>query len=190
MAPILAVAKKVRSKHFLQMDGAQLDWSYAYKGKARILQNETMCANDVKMPPEAWYEMYVKPWHQELARVWLRVLFQRLHVSTTGLPTGTSTQRSATGLILQPVPTTDTQTSNWWHQLVMLPNSRCLLVSMKMFRFCSAGLLLPCGPGQARGAEAPRRLVAHFSARREAIVAAPRLIQGWQRLRTLTWRLS
>ena len=51
------------------MDGAQLDWSYAYKEKAIILQNETVCANAAKMPPEAWYEMYVKPWHPELARV-------------------------------------------------------------------------------------------------------------------------
>ena len=46
---------------------------------------------------------------------------------------------------------------------------------MKMFRFCTAGLLRPAGPGQARGAEVPRRRVAHFGARREARVAAPRL---------------
>ena len=42
------------------MDGAQLDWSCAYKEKAGILQNQTACANAAKMPPEAWYEMYVK----------------------------------------------------------------------------------------------------------------------------------
>ena len=29
---------------------------------AGILQNETVWANAAKMPPEAWYEMYVKPW--------------------------------------------------------------------------------------------------------------------------------
>ena len=46
----------------------------AYKGKARILQNETVWANAAKMPPGAWYEMYVKPWHPELARVGMRVL--------------------------------------------------------------------------------------------------------------------
>ena len=76
------------------MDGAQLDWSYAYKEKAGILQNETAWANAVKMP-EAWYcdetRMYVKPWNQQLARVGLRVLFQHLRVSATGLLTGTST---------------------------------------------------------------------------------------------------
>ena len=34
---------------------------------AGILQNETVWANAAKMPPAAWYEMYVKPWHPELA---------------------------------------------------------------------------------------------------------------------------
>jgi hypothetical protein len=47
----------------------QLDWSCAYKAKAGILQNETVWANAAKMPPEAWCEMYVKPWHPELATV-------------------------------------------------------------------------------------------------------------------------
>ena len=51
---------------------AQLDWNCAacaYKAKAGILQNETVWANAAKMPPAAWYEMYVKPWHPELAKV-------------------------------------------------------------------------------------------------------------------------
>ena len=66
------------------------------------------------------------------------------------------------------------QTANWWHQLAMLTSSRCLLGTMKMLMFCTAGLLLQGGPGQARGAEAPRRQVSHFCARSEARVAVPR----------------
>ena len=56
----------------------------------------------------------------------------------------------------------------------MLTSSRCLLGTMKMFRFCTACLLLPGGQGQARGAEVPRCQVEHFCARHEARVAAPR----------------
>ena len=55
---------------------------------AGILQNETVWANAAKMPPEAWYEMYVKPWHPELAKVGnlgMRVL---TGVDGTGLLTG------------------------------------------------------------------------------------------------------
>ena len=64
------------------MDGAQLDWSYAYKEKAIILQNETVCANAAKMPPEAWYEMYVKPWHLALARAGMCALSQVISASS------------------------------------------------------------------------------------------------------------
>ena len=66
---------------------------------AGILQNETVWANAAKMPPEAWYEMYVKPWHPELAMVGMRVLSQVISASScaeTGLLTGTSIRRSAT----------------------------------------------------------------------------------------------
>ena len=60
--------------------------------------------------------------------------FQRLRVSVTGLLTGASRQRSATGLILQRQRSLSmfTQTANWWHQLAMLTSSRCLLWTMKM----------------------------------------------------------
>ena len=60
----------------------QLDWSCASKAKAGVLQNETVWANAAKMPPEAWYEMYVKPWHPELAMVGMRVLSQVIFVSS------------------------------------------------------------------------------------------------------------
>ena len=48
----------------------------------------------------------MRPWHPELAKVGMRVLsksFQRLRVSAPGLLTGTSTQGSVIGLILQPL---------------------------------------------------------------------------------------
>ena len=37
--------------------------------RVKVLQNKTVWANAAKMPPEAWYGMYVKPWHPELAMV-------------------------------------------------------------------------------------------------------------------------
>ena len=52
-----------------------------YKAKAGIVQNDTLCANAAKMPPEAWYEMYVKPWHPELAMAGIRVLSQAISAS-------------------------------------------------------------------------------------------------------------
>ena len=64
----------------------------------------------------------------------------------------------------------------------MLTSSRCLLGTMKMLRFCTAGLLHPGGPNQVQGAKAPRRLDAHFCARLEGQVAAPLLctpLQPW-----------
>ena len=64
------------------MDGAQLDWSYAYKEKERVLQNETVWANVAKMPCEAKYEMCMKPWHQELERVGMHVLSQVISLSS------------------------------------------------------------------------------------------------------------
>ena len=53
---------------------SQLNWSCACKAKARILQKKTVLAKAAKRPFEAWYEMYVKPWHPELAMVDMRVL--------------------------------------------------------------------------------------------------------------------
>ena len=47
----------------------------------KLLQNETVWANAAKMPPEAWYEMCVKPWHPELAMVGMRVLSQVISAS-------------------------------------------------------------------------------------------------------------
>ena len=97
-------------------------------------------------------------------------------MSVTGLLTGTSTQTSATGLILQPLRCLSTfqvtQTAHWWHQLAMLTSSRCLHATLKMGRFPTAGT------GQARGAEslisargasrgsAPRRASANPAGRR------------------------
>ena len=34
------------------------------------------------MPPESWYEMYVKPWNPELAEVGMRVLAQVISASS------------------------------------------------------------------------------------------------------------
>ena len=58
-----------------------LDWNCAYKEKAGILQKETVWAKATKRPFEAWYEMYVKPWHPELALVEMRVLSKGIAAS-------------------------------------------------------------------------------------------------------------
>ena len=62
--------------------------------------------------------------------------FMRHRASETGLLTGTSTQRSETGWILQPLKSLSmfTQTAKWLQQLVMLTSSRCLHGIMKIFR--------------------------------------------------------
>ena len=149
-----------------------MDWE-----KAGILQNETVWANAGKMPPEAWYEIYVKPWHQELARVGMQVLSRVISASScgvTGLLTGTSTPRSATGLILQPLRSVSMFTQN--SKLVAstsdadeLGTMKMLLGTMKMFMFCTAGLASGSASGWTwpgpwrRGAEAPS-----LSFRREA----------------------
>ncbi len=60
--------------------------------------------------------------------------FMRHRASETGLLTGTSTQRSETGWILQPLKSLSmfTQTAKWLQQLVMLTSSRCLHQIMKI----------------------------------------------------------
>jgi hypothetical protein len=67
--------------------------------------------------------------------------FLRHRASETGLLTGTSTQRSETGWILQLLKSLSTmlnsmfnQTAKWLQQLVMLTSSRCLHGIMKIFR--------------------------------------------------------
>ena len=141
-----------------------------------------------EMPPEAWHgsEKYVKPWHPELARVGMRVLSQVISASlferNWSAPWHIHTKISNR---LDPATTENLvyvySNSNLvasLSQLVMLTSSRCLLGSMKMFRFFIACLLLPGGPGQGLGrlgAEEQRRRVTHFGTRREAQVVAPRL---------------
>ena len=71
---------KRRKKKELLVKSDQLDWSC--EAKAGVLQNETVWANAAKMPSEAWYEMYVKPWHPESAMVGMRVLSQDISASS------------------------------------------------------------------------------------------------------------
>ena len=76
----------------------------AYKAKTGILQKETVWANTAKMQLKAWHDMYVKPWHPQLAMVGTYVLsklFLRPCISEIGLLTGICTQRSETGWSLQ-----------------------------------------------------------------------------------------
>ena len=79
----MSVCDKVHGAGSQESAKAQMDSSCAYKAKAGILQNETVWANAAKMPPEAWYEMYVKPWHAELAKVGMSVLSQAISASSS-----------------------------------------------------------------------------------------------------------
>ncbi len=60
--------------------------------------------------------------------------FMRHRASETGLLTGTSTHRSETGWILQPLKSLSMFTAKSLQQLVMLTSSRCLHGIMKIFR--------------------------------------------------------
>ena len=79
---LFCMCDKVHGAGSQESGKAQLDWSCAYKAKAGILQNETTWANAAKMPPEARHEMYVKPWHPQLAKVGMRVLSQVVSASS------------------------------------------------------------------------------------------------------------
>ena len=78
---LFCLCDKVHEAGSQESGKAQLNWSCAHKAKAGILQNKTVWAY-AKMPPEAWYEMYVKPWHPELAKVGMRVLSQVISASS------------------------------------------------------------------------------------------------------------
>ena len=58
---LFCMCDKVHGARSQESGKAQPDWSCAYKAKAGILQNKTVWANAANIPPEAWYEMYVKP---------------------------------------------------------------------------------------------------------------------------------
>jgi hypothetical protein len=58
------------------------DWHCAYKARTGILQRESTWTNAADMPPEEWYECYVKHWHPELAQVGVRVLSQVISASS------------------------------------------------------------------------------------------------------------
>ena len=79
---LFCMCDKVHGARSQESGKAQPDWSCAYKAKAGILQNKTVWANAANIPPEAWYEMYVKPWHPELAKVGMRVLSQVISASS------------------------------------------------------------------------------------------------------------
>ena len=62
---------------------AQLDWQCFYKAKkGPMFSRETVWTNAAKMGPEEWYEMYVSPFHPELAMVGMRVLSQVISASS------------------------------------------------------------------------------------------------------------
>ena len=113
VAPLLTVAKKY---------GATIA-----SAKTGLLRNKTGLANAAKMPPEAWYEMYVNPWWQELAMVGMCVLSQIISSSayernwSAHGHHGTSSRRCATGLVLEPLKglSAFTQTPKWQHKFAI-----------------------------------------------------------------------
>ena len=55
----------------------QLDWQYFSKAKkGAMFSRDNTWTNAAKMGQEEWYDMYVRPFHRELALVGMRVLAQ------------------------------------------------------------------------------------------------------------------
>jgi hypothetical protein len=62
---------------------AQLNWQCFYKAKkCPMFSRDTTWTNAAKMGPEEWYEMYVRPFHPELALVGMPVLAQVISASS------------------------------------------------------------------------------------------------------------
>ena len=62
---------------------AQLDWQCFYKAKkGTMFSRETTWKNAANMGPEEWYDLYVRPYHPELALVGMRVLSQVISASS------------------------------------------------------------------------------------------------------------
>ena len=139
------------------------------------------------MPPEAWYEMYVKPWHPELAMVGMCVLSQVISASSCGRnwsAHGHVQTKICNKLSLKQLRNLfmSTRTAKW-RQLSATPtSSRCLLGIMKMCSLCRlcgvAPALRPARPGPVRLtpadprnyriAESPNRRGAHLTESRIA----------------------
>ena len=124
------------------------------------------------MPPEAWYEMYVKPWHPELARVGMCVLSQV--VSASSCARNWSAHWHIHKKIRNRLDPATTEKLVYVYSNSKLVASTRDADKLKMFAWDNEiiGSALPAcwagWTGQARGAEAPRRRVAHFGPRREA----------------------
>ncbi len=65
---------KIHSEGSAESAKAQLDWKRFYKAKKGPHLTRHHLENAAKMGPEEWYEMYVRPFHPELALVGMRVL--------------------------------------------------------------------------------------------------------------------
>ena len=66
---------KIHGEGSAESAKAQLDWQYFNKAKkGTMFSRETTWTNAARMGPEEWYEMYVTPFHPELALVGMRVL--------------------------------------------------------------------------------------------------------------------
>ena len=88
---------KIHGEGSAESAKAQLDWQYFYKAKkCTMFSRETTWTNAARMGPEEWYEMYVTPFHPELALVGMRVLSQVISASSffkeTVLPMDTFTE--------------------------------------------------------------------------------------------------
>jgi len=58
------------------------DWQVAYKEKQGIFAKDLIWRNAHVMPPESWYDQYVKPFFPELGRLGMRVLSQVIAASS------------------------------------------------------------------------------------------------------------
>ena len=83
LADLFTMCDKIHGAGSAESAKAQLDWQCYYKAKkGSIFSRDTTWTNATKMGPEEWYEMYVRPFHPELALVGMRVLAQVISASS------------------------------------------------------------------------------------------------------------
>lgn len=82
LSDLMEVAAKIFGEDHDKAAVAVRDWQTAYKERKGIFQRDLVWANSRSMPPESWYDQYVKPFHPELGTLGMKVLSQVISASS------------------------------------------------------------------------------------------------------------
>jgi hypothetical protein len=83
LTDFFTMCDKIHGEGSAESSKAQLDWKCFYKAKkGTMFSRETTWTNATRMGPEEWYEMYVTPFHPELALVGMQILSQVIYASS------------------------------------------------------------------------------------------------------------